>query len=147
MELYEKQGNILYILNVLKKYSDEEHVLTSIDIQKMVEEIYKVRIDPRTIRRNISLLKEKFEYDISTRQENGKGYYINKNPETDFEQGEIRAIIDNFSYANYIVSSIAKSIIEKYKNMQNIYENEKLKDYQIYSKDNKTRKYGSYKKY
>ena len=25
MDLYEKNGNILYILNVLKKYSDEDH--------------------------------------------------------------------------------------------------------------------------
>lgn len=25
MDLYEKNGNILYILNVLKKYSDEAH--------------------------------------------------------------------------------------------------------------------------
>lgn len=138
MELYEKNGNILYILNVLKKYSDEEHKLTSVDIQEKIKEIYEVEIDTRTIRRNINLLKEKFEYDISTRQENGKGYYISKDPETDFEPGEIRAIIDNFSYANYIVPSISKSIIEKCKNIQNIYENEKLKDYEVYSKDSKT---------
>lgn len=38
MELYEKQGNILYILNVLKKYSDEEHMLTSVDIREKVKE-------------------------------------------------------------------------------------------------------------
>ena len=28
MELYEKNGNILYILHVLKKYTDEEHKLS-----------------------------------------------------------------------------------------------------------------------
>ena len=28
MDLYERNGNILYILNVLKKYSDEEHKLS-----------------------------------------------------------------------------------------------------------------------
>ena len=32
MELYEKNGNILYILNILKKYSDEEHLLQIKDI-------------------------------------------------------------------------------------------------------------------
>lgn len=32
MDLYEKNGNILYILNVLKKYSDEEHKLSISDI-------------------------------------------------------------------------------------------------------------------
>lgn len=138
MDLYEKNGNILYILNILKKYTDEEHKLTATEIQKKVKEIYNVEIDPRTIRRNINLLKYKLNYDISTREENGKGYYINRDPETDFEPGEVRAIIDNFSYANYIVPSVAKEIIKKCKNMQTVYENDKLKDYQIFSVNSKT---------
>ena len=138
MDLYEKNGNILYILNVLKKYSDEDHQLSAAEIGRKVKEIYEVEIDSRTIRRNINLLKYKLNYDISTREENGKGYYLNRDPETDFEPGEVRAIIDNFSYANYIVPSIAKEIIKKCKNMQTIYENEKLKDYQIYSVNSKT---------
>ena len=138
MDLYEKNGNILYILNVLRKYSDEEHMLSAKEVQRKVKNIYDVEIDPRTIRRNINLLKYKLDYDISTREENGKGYYINRDPETDFEPGEIRAIIDNFSYANYIVPSISKEIIKKCKNMQNVYENEKLRNYQIYSVNSKT---------
>ena len=56
---------------------------------------FKVEIDPRTIRRNINLLKEKFDYDIVTWQDNRKGYYLLSNPDIDFEPGEIRAIIDN----------------------------------------------------
>lgn len=138
MELYEKNGNILYILNILKKYSDSEHLLSVAEIKRKIQEKYEVEIDPRTIRRNINLLKYKLEYDISTREDNGKGYYIIKNPETDFEPGEIRAIIDTFGYANYIAPSISDSIIKKCKNMQNIYENEKLRDYKIYANDTKT---------
>ncbi len=138
MELYEKNGNILYILNVLKKYSDENHKLSAAEIQRKIQEIYNVEIDPRTIRRNINLLKYKLDYDISTREENREGYYINRNPDTDFEPGEIRAIIDTFSYANYIVPSIAKNIITKCKTMQNIYENQKIKNYKIYANDTKT---------
>ena len=138
MELYEKNGNILYILNVLKKYSDESHILKLTQIQSKIKELYDVEIDTRTIRRNINLLKYKLEYDISTREENGKGYFIYKNPETDFEQGEIRAIIDTFNYSKFITPSIAKSIIKKCKNLQNIYENRKLKDYKIYVSGSKT---------
>ena len=76
MELYEKNGNAIYILNVLKKYTDENHMLKASEIRKKVNEIYKVDIDERTIRRIINLLKykEELSYDISTRQENGKGY-------------------------------------------------------------------------
>ena len=66
MDLYEKNGNILYILNVLKKYSDFDHKLSAVEIQRKVAEIYNVEIDPRTIRRNINLLKYKL---------NGLQYY------------------------------------------------------------------------
>ncbi len=138
MELYEKNGNILYILNVLKKYSDEDHKLSISELKEKINEIYGEDIDPRTIRRNINLLKEKFGYDISTYNDNKIGYYISNDPETDFEPGEIRAIIDNFSYANYIVPSVARNIIKKCKNIQTVYENEKIKDYEIYANDSKT---------
>ena len=123
---------------VLKKYSDESHILKVTQIQSKIKELYDVEIDTRTIRRNINLLKYKLEYDISMREENGKGYYIYKNPETDFEQGEIRAIIDTFNYSKFITPSIANSIIKKCKNLQNIYENRKLKDYKIYVSGSKT---------
>ena len=138
MELYERNGNILYVLNVLKKYSDEDHKLYATEIAEKIKEIYGIDIDSRTVRRNINLLKYKFEYDISTREENGKGYYISKNPDTDFEKGEIRAIIDTFSYSNYIVPSVAKNIIKKCKNLQNVYENKDLENYKVFAKNSKT---------
>ena len=133
MDLYPQNGNILYILNVLKKYSDEDHMLSINDIKDYIMDIYEIEIDPRTIRRNINLLKEKFDYDIVTFQDNRKGYYLIKNPDMDFESGEIRAIIDTFSYATFIPKQVSNEIIDKCKNMQNIYENEKLKDYHVYS--------------
>ena len=138
MELYEKNGNILYILNVLKKYSDEEHKLSISALREKINEIYGEDIDPRTIRRNINLLKEKFGYDISTYNDNKIGYYISNDPETDFEPGEIRAIIDTFSYSAFIEDRIAKGIIKKCKNLQNVYENEKVKNYKVYSPKVKT---------
>lgn len=138
MELYEKNGNILYILNILKKYSDENHKLSISEIKDKIKEQYKVEIDSRTIRRNINLLVQKFGYDISTYNDNKIGYYISNDPETDFEPGEIRAIIDTFSYSTFIEEKISKNIIKKCKNLQNIYENEKIKNYRVYSPKGKT---------
>ena len=138
MDLYEKNGNILYILNVLKKYSDEEHKLSTLEIKEKIKEEYEVDIDPRTIRRNINLLQQKFGYDISTYNDNKTGYYISNDPETDFEPGEIRAIIDIFSYSSFIEPRIADGIIEKCKKLQNIYENNKIKNYKVYSPKGKT---------
>ena len=138
MDLYEKNGNILYILNVLKKYSDEEHKLSISEIKDKIKEEYGEDIDPRTIRRNINLLQQKLGYDISTYNDNKIGYYISNDPETDFEPGEIRAIIDTFSYSTFIEPKIAKGIIKKCKNLQNVYENEKIKNYRVYSPKGRT---------
>ena len=137
-KLYLQNGNILYVLNVLKKYSDEDHILSAKKIKDYIYEEYEVNIDIRTVRRNIRLLIEKFNYDISTRSDNNKGYYILRDPDNDFEVGEIKTIMDTISYANYITPKISKSIFNKCKNMLNIYEQEKLSDYKMYFDNNKT---------
>ena len=138
MDLYEKNGNILYILNILKKHSDEDHKLSISELRGKIKSEYGEDIDPRTIRRNINLLQQKFGYDISTYNDNKIGYYITNDPETDFEPGEIRAIIDTFSYSTFIEPRIAKAIIKKCENMQSVYENEKIKNYKVYSPKGKT---------
>ena len=131
---YANQGNILYVLNILKKHSDDEHPLSAEEIGDLVDNEYDVKIEQRTVRRNIELLIQKFKYDIATvrAEKNKKLYYINRDPETDFEPGEIRAIIDNFSYASYIVPSVADGIIKKCKSIQTKFENDKIKNYRIY---------------
>jgi predicted DNA-binding transcriptional regulator YafY len=137
-KLYEKNGNILYILNVLKKYSDYAHMLQTKDIVDKIKEVYDVDIDPRTVRRNIKLLKEKFDYDITTYNENKKGYYILKDPDTEFELGELEAMIEMFTYSNFVTDDIAKSIVNKCLSMMTLYEQEKYKDYKAAVKDTKT---------
>ena len=137
-KLHEKNGNILYILNILKKYSDEDHILTAKEITNLVKEEYGVDNDDRTIRRNISLLKEKFNYDISTKKENKKGYYLIKDYYSDFDIGEIRTIIDTISFAPYITKEKSRRIIGKCMDLLNDYEVDKLDDYKIVSDKVKT---------
>lgn len=138
-DYHDKNGNALYIINILKKYSDMDHMLSITDIIKYIEDIYGVKNDRRTVERNIELLKDKLDYDIEIQKQRNKNfYYLLSNPDNNFEPGEIRTIIDTFSYATFIPEVISKEIIVKCKNIQNIYENEKLKDYQIYSNNIKT---------
>lgn len=136
--LHEKNGNVLYILNILKKYSDEDHILSAKDITKLIKEEYDVDNDDRTIRRNLSLLKEKFGYDISTKKENKKGYYLIKDYYSDFDIGEIRTIIDTISFAPYITKEKSRRIIGKCMDLLNNYEVDKLDDYKIVSDRIKT---------
>ena len=105
MDLYEKNGNILYILKVLQRYSDEDHKMSKWEIKDKINEIYHVDIDERTIRRNIDLLRDKEElgYDIESEGTNRTKYWLERDSDTEFDPGEVRAIIDTFNYAGYIV--------------------------------------------
>ena len=138
MDLYEKNGNILYILNILKKYSNTEHILSSNKISELVKEEYDVEIDSRTVRRNINLLIEKFNYDIETYKENHKGYYIRKDPECEFEDGELSAILNTFAYSNFIPEKMSLEIVKKCLNMMNIYEKKKYEDFKASIKNTRT---------
>ena len=138
MELYEKNGNILYILNVLKKYSNSEHILSSNKIKDLIKEEYNVDIDSRTVRRNINLLIEKFNYDIEKFEENKKGYFLRYDPVTEFEDGELSAILNTFAYSNFIPEKMSDEIIEKCLNMMNIYEKEKYKNFKASIKNTRT---------
>lgn len=138
MELYEKNGNILYVLNILKKYSNFEHVLSSNKIRDLIKEEYNVSIDSRTVRRNINLLVEKFNYDIEKYDENSKGYYIRQDPKYEFENGELSAILNTFAYSNFIPEKMSSLIINKCINMMNIFERDKYKNYKPSIKNTRT---------
>lgn len=138
MELYEKNGNILYVLNILKKYSNEDHILSSNKIKDLIEEEYNVSIDSRTVRRNINLLIEKFNYDIEKYEDNNKGYFIRKDPFVEFENGELSAILNTFAYSNFIPEKMSDSIIDKCLSMMDIYEKDKYKNYKASIKNTRT---------
>lgn len=138
MELYEKNGNILYVLNILKKYSNNEHPLSSNKIKDLIKEEYKVEIDSRTVRRNINLLIEKFNYDIERFEKNKKGYFLRNDPDSEFEDGELSAILNTFAYSNFIPEKMSGEIIEKCLSMMNIYEREKYKNFKASIKNTRT---------
>lgn len=138
MEKYLKNGSVLYILNILRKYSDEEHLLSSNDISRLIDNEYKVKLDSRKIRRDINLLIETFGYDIETYQDNKIGYMLRRDPEKDFELGELQVIINAFSYSNFIPSNISATIVSKCLNKMNIYEQAKYKNHKISLKNTKT---------
>lgn len=126
MKENESRGNILYVLNVLKKYSDIDHLLTIKDIQEKIECEYKVTIDSRTIRRNINLLNEKAELDcdIITFNDNRKGYYYNKSLDKEFTLGEVVLILNLIKPYIGIDRTDFKMIRAKMIQLLNVYEQE-----------------------
>ena len=130
----------LYVLYILKKYTDERHPLSSVELAKKLEEEYNISTDKegRAVRRAMHHLVDELGYDIV---DTSKGYYLNINPEEEFETSELNAIINTFAYSNFIPESMSDEIINKCLNHMNIYEQEKYKDYKAIMKDTKTDNY------
>lgn len=108
-----KKLYILYILEILKKYSDDRHRLRQQDIIDIMKKDYDISCERKAVARNISDLQE-LGYDIET----GGGYYL---AERDFEDSELRLLIDSVLASRYIPANQAKDLIDRLAGQSNIY--------------------------
>lgn len=99
-----KMLNML-ILDILKRYSDEDHRLTQQEIIRLLKSNYGMECDRRSVKNNILYLKE-LGYDISMED----GYYL---AAREFEDAELRMLIDNVLYSKNLTQKQAKNLIEK----------------------------------
>lgn len=109
-----KKLALLRILEILKTHSDINHPLTQEEISKYLENDYGIFIERKAISRNIALLRDA-GYEIeSTRA----GSYLEYR---EFEDSELRLLIDGVLSSKYISSKHSKDLIEKLCNMSSKY--------------------------
>ena len=70
-----EKANAICLLEVLKEYSDAEHILPMREIIAKMQSLYGIKIDRRTVYGAVALLIE-IGYDISIYEDNGVGYYL-----------------------------------------------------------------------
>ncbi|MCR5482671.1 MAG: WYL domain-containing protein [Clostridia bacterium] len=114
-----KKYYIIYILEVLKKYSDFDHKLSQQDIIDYMRLEYHIECERKAVSRNISDLRG-LGYEISY----DGGYFLETR---DFEPAELRLLIDSVMAARYIPKSHAKDLIEKLKKQGNVHFAKQLK--------------------
>ena len=107
-----KMLNML-ILEILKEYTDAEHPITQQEIIELLKRNYDADCNRRSVRNNISSLKD-MGYDIYT----GRGCYL---AEREFENAELRMLIDSVLFSKNLSGAQAKRLIEKLKSFGNRY--------------------------
>ena len=70
-----EKANAICLLEVLKEYSDAEHILPMREIIAKMQSLYGIKIDRRTVYGAVALLIE-LGYDISIYEDNCVGYYL-----------------------------------------------------------------------
>lgn len=114
-----KKLYIIQILEILKNYSDIDHPLLQRDIIEHMRRDYNVECERKAIGRNIENLKD-VGYDI----EYSNGYYL---VEREFEESELRFLVDSILASRYIPVGQAKDLIKKLTDQSNIYFKDKVK--------------------
>lgn len=136
-----KKMLILYILDILQKYSDDEHGLSQKHILDILERDYSMKADRKSIRSNIITLIEAgyaVEYkEILRSTKNPKtgeieessiytNYYLRK----EFHDSELRLLIDSLLFSKHIPSSQCKALIGKLEHLSSKYFHAKVKHIQ-----------------
>ncbi len=120
----EKKQIALAILEVLKKHSDEEHILSFREIASYLEQEYDLSIERRTLYANIAMLKE-FGYDISCYDDNAKGYYL---AQRQFDRSEVLLLCNAIHASHFISSRQSDDLIRKLLETQSRYEAKDFSD-------------------
>lgn len=112
-----KMLNML-ILEILREYTDENHSLTQQEIIKLLKQNYGMECDRRSVKNNILSLKE-MGYDISTDQGN-------RLLSREFDDAELRILIDSVLFSKSISTRQAKGLIDKIRGISSRYFNAKV---------------------
>ena len=133
-----KRTLILNILDILRRYSDEDHRLSQKDIVEILQTEYDMTVERKSIRRNILNLMScgyEIEYSESVRMVPNRNtgemeesyiwsdFYLVR----DFTDGELRLLIDGLLFSKHIPYSQCKELVEKLDKLSNIYFSSRVK--------------------
>lgn len=128
---------IMNILDIVKKYTDENHRLSQKDIVDILDNEYDMKVDRKTVKRSLMNLigvGYNIEYSETLRMfKNKQGkeeesyilsdFYLNR----DFSDGELRLLIDSLLFSSHIPYSQCKQLVEKLEGLSNIYFRSRVK--------------------
>lgn len=135
MPLYVRQPKKLIafnILDILRKYTDENHRLNQAQILSKLKSEYDMEIDRKAVKRNLTDLMElgcEIEYKEVTRS-----YTDPKTGETvdstiltdlylvrDFTDAELRLLIDSLLFSRHVPAGQCRELVNKLEGLSNIY--------------------------
>lgn len=133
-----KKQIIINILDILKRYTDEDHRLSQKEIAEILKNEYNMTIDRKSVKRNLSNLLEfgyPIEYSESVRMmpnpktgELEESYMLSDfYLEREFSDAELRLLIDSLLFSKHIPYSQCKDLIKKLEGLSNKYFESKVK--------------------
>lgn len=114
----------LMILEILKEYSDKDHILSMEQIQRKLKDIYQVELNRKTVGAYIQALQDA-NIEINTYQKNRKGYYLS---ERNFEKSEVHVLCNLIHSSHFICANYSEELIQKLLSTQSRYARKEFRD-------------------
>ena len=124
---------LLYIIDILTEYSDEEHPLTTTDIIDYLKNDYNVECERKTIYDCIECLNE-YGYEI-IKSSSPRGYFL---VPYHFELPELRLLIDAVQSANFISAKKTKALMDKFSKFASRYQYNRIEKQVYFDSRNKS---------
>lgn len=120
------------ILDILRKYTDENHRLSQKEIEEILKNEYEMTVDRKTVKTSLMNLEDfgyDLEYSESVRPVKNKktgemedtyvlsDFYLHR----DFEDSELRLLVDSLLFSKHLAYSQCKDLVEKLEKQSNVY--------------------------
>lgn len=128
------RANTICLLEILREYSDEEHILAMRDIIQKMNALYDLKPDRRTVYSALSLLID-LGYDISMYEDNGIGYYLRNR---EFEQSEILLLTDAVYSFPFIPAKQSEGLISKLQKQLSVHKRKQYRHLTVVRQEKKT---------
>ena len=115
-EVNSSKRKTFFILDILQKYSDENHPITAAEIEEKLFSLYEIKSERKSIYRDINVLKQ-CGYDVIKVSQDGF-CLANRN----FEVAEIRLLNDAVLGARFITPKKTKELSEKLRGELSVYQ-------------------------
>lgn len=122
------------LLEVMREYSDENHILSMGEITSKINQLYGMKPDRRTIYSAFETLVE-LGYDISFYKENGKGYYLR---DRQLEAAEAHLLSDAVCSFPFISEKQTSQLLKKIHSLVSVYERRNIKNLTVIRATQKT---------
>ena len=137
---------ILYILQILRRYTDADHTMTQQQIAEKLQSIYGLEVNRATVKRNISDLIDA-GYDIQytevtrthtdkkTGEKEENTIYTDLYFEHEFTEPELHMLIDGLLFSRSVPYKQRKQLIDTLGNLSSAYFNQRMNHVHCMSAD------------
>lgn len=130
-----QKATILCLLDILKRFSDEDHPMSAEAISEKLRLIYDVEMERRSVYRNISVLNE-MGIEVIKCTDNRGGYCL---IDREFDPQEIRLLCDAVSSSSFLSVNQSRILIGKLLKTLSTYQANEIKGTIYLNQNNKAR--------